>query len=54
MSVMQDLASFVADTNSDDLPKEVEEQAKVCILDWLGAALAGSREPPTKIVASIR
>lgn len=53
MSITKDLASFVADTNFNDFPEEVREHAKLCILDWLGAALAGSLEPPAKIIASI-
>jgi len=53
MSITKYLASFVVDTSFNDLPEEVTEHAKVCILDWLGAALAGSPEPPAKIVTSI-
>ena len=53
MGVTRDLANFVLDTNFDDLEEEVIEHAKVCILDWLGAALAGSLEPPAKIITSI-
>jgi 2-methylcitrate dehydratase PrpD len=53
MSVTRDLADFVVGTGYDNLPKEVIEHAKVCILDWLGAALAGSLEPPANIITSI-
>lgn len=53
MGVTKDLAEFVVNTSYDNLPGEVVEHAKLCILDWLGAALAGSLEPPAKIVASI-
>ena len=53
MAVTRELASFVADTDYNDLSEKVKEHTKVCILDWLGAALAGSLEPPTKIITSI-
>lgn len=53
MAVTKDLANFVADTNFNDLPEEVREHAKLCVLDWLGAALAGSLEHPAKIVTSV-
>ena len=29
----------------DDLPADVVLTAKTCLLDWIGCALAGSREP---------
>jgi 2-methylcitrate dehydratase PrpD len=35
-------AEFIVETHYEDLPPEVIEQAKRCILDYLGAALAGS------------
>jgi 2-methylcitrate dehydratase PrpD len=53
MGVTRNLADFVVNTCYDDLPEEVTEHAKVCILDWLGVALAGSLEPPAKIITSI-
>ena len=53
MSVTRALADFIANTSYDDLPKEVVEHAKASILDWLGAALAGSLEPPARIITSI-
>jgi 2-methylcitrate dehydratase PrpD len=53
MGVTRDLADFVVNTSFDNLPKEVIEHAKVCVLDWLGSALAGSRETPAKIVTSV-
>jgi 2-methylcitrate dehydratase PrpD len=47
------LADFVASTNFNSVPRDAIEDAKLCILDWLGAALAGSLESPAKIVTSI-
>ncbi|MEM1537705.1 MAG: MmgE/PrpD family protein [Candidatus Nezhaarchaeales archaeon] len=53
MGVTEDLADFIVSVGYEDLPNEVVERAKLCILDWLGAALAGSLEPPANIVTSI-
>lgn len=53
LSVTKKLADFVLETTYDDLPEEVTEHVKACILDWIGVALAGSLEPPSKIMASI-
>jgi 2-methylcitrate dehydratase PrpD len=36
----------------DDMPERVVLAAKTCLLDWLGCALAGSREPLAGILAS--
>ncbi|MEM3703489.1 MAG: MmgE/PrpD family protein [Candidatus Bathyarchaeia archaeon] len=53
MKVTKDLANFVADTDYNELPEDVKEHAKLCIMDWLGSTLAGSLETPAKTVASI-
>jgi len=53
MNITKNLASFVAKTKFDDLPMEVVEHAKFCILDWLGAALAGCVEKPAKLIVSM-
>jgi 2-methylcitrate dehydratase PrpD len=53
LSVTKKLANFVVETTFDDLPEEVTEHAKICILDWIGVALAGSLEPPSRIITSI-
>ncbi len=50
VGVTNDLAAFVARTDFRDLPETVIEQAKLCILDWLGSALAGSLQPPAQII----
>ncbi len=41
-SISRQLASFVAETPYDALPDEVAHQARRCLLDTVGAALAGS------------
>jgi 2-methylcitrate dehydratase PrpD len=38
------LARFAADLDFAGLPEGVRERAKLCVLDWLGAALAGVPE----------
>lgn len=38
----KNLSEFIFQTNYQELPKEVIHQAKRCILDFLGVALAGS------------
>jgi len=50
MSVTENLAQFIARFESRKLPAPVVRRAKMCVLDWLGAALAGSRAPSTSIV----
>ena len=41
MSVTRDLATYAASADFDQLPAEVIEQTKTCMLNILGAALAG-------------
>jgi 2-methylcitrate dehydratase PrpD len=53
MYATQTIADFSADINFDDFSNEVVEHAKLCILDWIGVALAGSQETPTKILTSV-
>jgi len=50
--VTRRLAEFVVRTDFRDIPRDVVEHAKLCILDWLGAALAGSRSLVAKVVIS--
>src|SRR3954471_24317192 len=45
-----DVAVQVAATNFDDLPTDVVEVARQCVLDWVGVTVAGSREPVTCIL----
>jgi 2-methylcitrate dehydratase PrpD len=52
-SPTRELATFVARTAFRDIPENVTEQAKLCILDWLGSALAGSLQPPAKIIRDL-
>ncbi|MCK9905628.1 MmgE/PrpD family protein, partial [Frankia sp. Cpl3] len=37
-------------TNYADLPGEVIQFTKLCILDWLGSAVAGAAKPPVRMI----
>lgn len=51
-TVSGSIADFVAGTDFDDLPKDVVEVAKRCIVDGTGVMLAGSTEPCAQIARS--
>ena len=44
---------FIIDNNWNDFPGDVQHQAKRCLLDTLGAMLAGMETPVAKILARI-
>lgn len=50
MTLSGRLADFIANTQFGDLPAEVVDCAKHCVLDWLGSAIAGSEKPPARMV----
>ena len=41
-TVMEPFADYLATLDFEDIPCEVLDKAKLCILDTLGVALAGS------------
>ena len=47
------LARFLSTTNSRDIPAAVCAEARRAVLDWLGACLAGSFEPPARAMQNI-
>ena len=47
------LAEFIVETDYEDLPQEVIHQAKRCLLDFLGVALAGSRVELAPLMATL-
>jgi 2-methylcitrate dehydratase PrpD len=49
-SFTADVAAKVAEQRYDDLPADVVELVRQCVLDWYGVTLAGSREPAAWIV----
>ena len=44
---------FAGSLRWDDVPSTVQHQTKRCLLDALGALIAGARTPPAEIVAKI-
>jgi 2-methylcitrate dehydratase PrpD len=50
MKLTKKLAEFVQDTNYKDIPSEVIEKGKHCILDCLGSALGGIDDDASKII----
>ncbi|MED4584935.1 MmgE/PrpD family protein [Brevibacillus choshinensis] len=53
MSVSKEFAQYVTTLRYADMPAEVVAFAKICILDWLGSALAGSSKPPVQMIAQV-
>ncbi|MBO8167882.1 MAG: MmgE/PrpD family protein [Thermoanaerobacteraceae bacterium] len=51
--ISQRLAGFINNTEFSLLPAEVVEFTKLCVLDWLGSALAGSDKVPGKIITQV-
>jgi 2-methylcitrate dehydratase PrpD len=45
MSVTAALAAYVANSDLDDIPEDVQQEAKRALLNYLGCALGGSVEP---------
>ncbi len=45
------VAEFVASLAYDDIPDSAASVAKNAFLDWLGVAIAGSKEPSSRIIA---
>jgi len=50
MSLSERIASFISKTRFEDLPEDVVEFTKLCMLDWLGSAIAGKDKQPIKII----
>jgi len=44
------LSQFICNTNYEDLPGEVVKAAKLAILDFIGVAMAGSKELSSRII----
>lgn len=52
MNPTDTVIQFIAETRFDDLPQEVVHQAKRCILDGLGALLAGVNTPVGRMMSA--
>ncbi len=46
MSLSKQLAEYVVSTTYDDIPEDVVEFTKLCILDYFSSAIAGKDTPP--------
>jgi len=53
MEATRRLARFVTETTYQDLSPELTRHVKRCILDWLGAALAGTAEPASRTIVAL-
>lgn len=53
MSISERLARFISDLDSEKLPADVIEMAKLCALDWMGSAIAGSTTRPTRMLVQV-
>src|SRR2546430_16237968 len=55
MNETRTLARFIAETTFTDLPRRLVENLKITVLDTVGAALVGTRQPwAQRIVAGVK
>lgn len=47
------LSEFASSLRFEDLPREVVDRVGRCVLDWLGLAVRGSREPLAAIIHAV-
>src|SRR5690625_4429310 len=50
MWLSRKLACYILSINYDDLPEDVVEFTKLCILDYFGCAIAGAKSPPVQAI----
>src|SRR5690625_3104593 len=48
MNLSKTLAEYISTTNYDDLPEDVVEFTKLCLLDYFGCAIAGAKAKPVQ------
>ena len=53
MTITKGLAEYIHNTTYADIPKEIHRFVKLCILDWIGVTLGGSREPVSDILLDL-
>ncbi|WP_144475717.1 MmgE/PrpD family protein [Cytobacillus oceanisediminis] len=53
MTLTRKLAEYTTKVKYEDLPHEVIEFTKLCILDWYGSALAGKDEKPVQTISEL-
>ncbi len=52
-NITERLAQFVVDSRMEDFPTEVIEASKKCLLDWIGVAFGGMKDPSIKIMIDL-
>lgn len=52
-TISERIADFIVQTDPGRLPADVVEFTKLCFLDWLGSAIAGSDKPPTAAMVEV-
>ncbi|MCD4674389.1 MAG: MmgE/PrpD family protein [Desulfobacula sp.] len=50
MTITKYFAEYIHKTSYEDIPEEIHRYAKLCILDWIGVTLGGSKEPVSDIL----
>lgn len=50
MDLSEKLANYIINTDYDDLPADVVDFTKLCILDYFGSAIAGSNKEPIQMI----
>jgi 2-methylcitrate dehydratase PrpD len=53
MGLSHELARYIRRTSFDHLPEEIVTFTKLCILDWLGNAIAGANQEPIQMIAEL-
>ena len=53
MNLTQQLCEAIEAMKFEDLPSDVIDEAKLCLIDWLGVALGGAGEPLTGILIEL-
>lgn len=53
MTIARELARYIRQIKFSDLPEEVIDQTKMCILDWIGATLPGVRQKLVQVLIEV-
>jgi len=53
MNLTKELCDAIAEIEFDGFPQDVLEEARLCLLDWIGVTLGGAHEPLTKILMEV-
>lgn len=53
MTITKNFAEYIYNTTYEDIPTEVHRFVKLCILDWIGVTLGGSKESASEILLDL-